>query len=177
MRKIERKDFKTSDWAGGQTDEIIINPQGVDFKERNFNYRISSATCNLDSSEFSPYGGFTRFITPLDYELKLIHKGEKVNLKPFEVYKFSGSDQMSSYSKVRDFNLIVKDGLKADLYSKEVKGSLKIKNEAEKLLIFNYNFDLTVNSEEFLKMSLIELDHGESIEIKGEGKLLISEIK
>ncbi|WP_019131903.1 HutD family protein [Peptoniphilus obesi] len=177
MKVKNKNDFKTSTWAGGETDEIVICPEGDDFKNRKFDYRISSATCNLDSSEFSEYGGFTRFITPLDKVLKLNHMGKKIDLEPFEVYKFDGSDQMSSHSKVRDFNLIVKNGLEADLYKESIDGEKEFKNDHEKMLIFNYDSNLKYDQNTFENMSLIELDKGESIVIKGQGKLLISVIK
>ncbi|MDO5041092.1 MAG: HutD family protein [Peptoniphilus sp.] len=177
MKIIERKDFKSSPWAGGETDEIIIFPEGADFKDRTFEYRISSATCNLDSSKFSPYNGYKRFITPLDYDLILKNSGEDLTVKPFEIYEFSGSDDVSSYSKVRDFNLILKEDLAGELFTEEVRGELHLKNDVNTLIAFNYDGDLEVEDKKLNPMSAFLLGEGEEAKVKGTGKLLISKIK
>ncbi len=176
MKIIERKDFKSSQWTGGETDEIIIFPEGADFKDRTFLYRISSATCNLDSSKFSPYDGYRRFITPLDYDLILKNAGEDVTVKPFEIYEFNGSDDVSSYSKVRDFNLILKENLDGELITKEINGELHLKNDAKTLIAFNYDGDLTVEDKKLNPMSALVLEEGEEARLKGTGRLLISKI-
>ncbi|CDZ74557.1 hypothetical protein ING2D1G_0373 [Peptoniphilus sp. ING2-D1G] len=177
MKIIERRNFKSSEWAGGETDEIIIFPEEADFKDRTFDYRISSATCNLDSSKFSPYDGYRRFITPLDNELILKNGQKDLTLKPFEIYEFSGSDDVSSYSKVRDFNLILKETLEGELFTEEIEGELHLKNDVKTLIAFNYDGDLDVEDKKLDFMSAVVLEEGEEAIIKGTGKLLISKIK
>ncbi|MGO1580274.1 MAG: HutD family protein [Peptoniphilaceae bacterium] len=173
MRFIKKNDFKTSDWSGGETSELMIFPEGKNFKNRDFEYRISSATCNLDFSKFSDFSGYKRFITPLDKILILKVNGEEIKLEPFEILEFSGSDDVSSHSKVRDFNLIVKDGISANMYSEKIDKDLNIKSEEDKTYIFNYNSNLYVDGDLFEEMSLIILEKGESVTIKGKGRILI----
>ncbi|WBW49696.1 HutD family protein [Peptoniphilus equinus] len=164
--KITQQDFRTTDWSGGTTSELYITPRGATVGEKNFTGRISSATCELDSSTFTPYDGFTRFITPLDGNLKLLVNGEAMELKPFEVLKFSGADDVTSYSQVRDFNYIVKDGEPFEMVAKDVDGELMVE---EKALIFFYT-PFTVNGEAFEGMSAFIGDH---VKVEGQGKILI----
>lgn len=168
--KITKNEFKTTNWSGGETSELFISPKTASVGEKNFNLRISSATCELDSSSFTPYNGFTRYITPLDGELKMIVNGEDVLLKPFEVYKFSGSDEVTSYSKIRDFNLIVKEDLKNRMYSVNVNGEYEVKENA---LIFFYESGMKVNGEEYEEMTAYI---GKAAKVTGNGKILVCEI-
>ena len=85
MREIFENEFITSNWSGGTTSQIFIEPENASVKNKDFDFRISSATCDLDKSEFTPYNGFTRYITPLDGNLKLVNNGNIVNLLPFEI--------------------------------------------------------------------------------------------
>lgn len=168
--KITREEFKTTNWSGGETSELLISPTTASVGEKNFDFRISSATCELDSSNFTPYNGFTRYITPLDGNLKMIVNGTEVELEPFEVYKFSGSDDVTSYSKIRDFNLIVKEELPNKMYSVDVNGSARIE---DKSLIFFYEDGMKVDGEEYPAMSA---HMGEHVEVTGKGKILVCEI-
>lgn len=168
--RITKEEFKTTNWSGGETSELLISPSTASVSEKNFDFRISSATCELDSSNFTPYNGFTRYITPLDGNLKMIVNGTEVELEPFEVYKFSGSDEVTSYSKIRDFNLIVKEELPNQMYAKDVDGELRVE---DKSLIFFYESGMKVDGEEYPAMSA---HIGEHVNISGEGKILVCEI-
>lgn len=168
--KITKNDFKTTNWSGGETSELFICPKDASVAEKNFDFRISSATCELDSSTFTPYNGFIRYITPLDGDLRMIVNEREVILKPFEVFEFLGSDEVTSYSKIRDFNLIVKEGLQNKMYSVEVNGKYHVK---EKALIFFYESGFSLNNEAFEEMSAYI---GEDAEVEGNGKIIICEL-
>ncbi|WP_455258751.1 HutD family protein [Peptoniphilus asaccharolyticus] len=168
--KLTKEEFKTTNWSGGETSELLISPTTASVGEKNFDFRISSATCELDSSSFTPYNGFTRYITPLDGDLKMVVNGKEVILKPFEVYKFSGSDEVISYSKVRDFNLIVREDFTNKMYSLDVDGTARIE---DRNLIFFYESGMRVNGEEYSKMSAYI---GEEAEVTGKGKILVCEL-
>lgn len=71
FRRIRQSDFKTTQWSGGTTTELFIEPPGADFKERSFLYRISSATFTDTESDFSDFTGYQRFILPLAGGLRL----------------------------------------------------------------------------------------------------------
>ena len=115
---IKEDDYITTEWSVGKTSQIFIYPEDSNYKELNFKFRLSSATVELDKSEFTKLEGVERFITPLDNELKLTHNHKDyISLKPFEVYKFDGGLDTTSYGKVRDFNLMLMNGVKGRLES------------------------------------------------------------
>lgn len=176
MKKIKKSEFITTDWSGGTTSEIYISPADSSVSKRNFDYRISSATCDLDKSVFTDYSGFTRYITPLDGDMKIMNSEEEVNLKPYEVYEFKGSDSVTGYSKVRDYNLIIKSELDGDMYSLKVKETREVENTSKEMIIFNFNSKLMANGSEFEAFSAILIQSGEKIELSGSGNILICEI-
>lgn len=111
-------DYTVSDWSGGQTTQLYIVPHGVNFKQRKFDFRISSATFTSTESEFSDFTGFQRYLFPLAGWLTVNHDGRgELRLEPYEVHRFSGSSKtLSRNSKdCKDFNFIVRDGLESNL--------------------------------------------------------------
>lgn len=106
---IKAEEMHTSGWAGGSTTQLYIHPQQSLFAERDFSFRISTATVEKEESEFTPLPGFERILMILDGELQLRHRDHhSVLLRPFEQYRFSGSWQTDARGKVRDFNIIFK---------------------------------------------------------------------
>lgn len=101
------KTFKTTDWSGGKTTEMFIYPEACIYSDRNFDFRISSATIEVESSNFTPLEGYYRLLTIIDGEIELIvNNSTQVTLKQDEPFWFSGSDDVTSRGKVRDFNVI-----------------------------------------------------------------------
>lgn len=181
MKKILEEEFITSNWSGGTTSQIYIDPKDSNVSEKNFDFRISSATCDLEKSEFTPYGEFTRYITPITGDLKLNNNGENINLNPYEVYCFDGGNDVISKGKVRDYNLIVRKNKKGCMYSKKIEDEeYFITAKARKVIIFNYDSEIEYKyenkSENFEKFSAIELDKNEEIKFFGSGEILICEI-
>ena len=146
---LKEVDFNTSTWSGGTTTELFIYPKGSKYSERDFKVRISTATVELDQSDFTKLNGVNRFIAPLDNNLKLTHNGlEAVNLKPFEVHEFPGHIDTTSYSKARDFNLMLADGTKGKLKS------FYIKEKTEVIILADYGFNLLYSFDNPFKISI-----------------------
>lgn len=99
IKKITFKDYKDTKWSGGLTSEIFIYPENASVGERNFSIRVSTATTEVEESTFSDYSSYTRYISTFDNPLKLLVNGEERNLKPFEIFKFSGEDKVKSFWK------------------------------------------------------------------------------
>lgn len=149
---IKEDDYITTEWSGGKTTQLFIYPEDSNYKELNFKFRLSSATVELDKSEFTKLEGIDRFITPLDNELKLTHNHKDyINLKPFEVYKFDGGINTTSYGKVRDFNLMLMNGVKGKLESayidKEYLLVEEISSDFKEIFyfIYAYNNDIYID--------------------------------
>lgn len=113
---VTKDKIRASKWSGGITNEIYIYPEGASYKERNFSWRISSATVELDHSTFTDLPGIKRFITTLKGDMKLVHdNGPEIELKPFKIHDFDGGAKTESYGRVTDFNLMIGNGAKGVL--------------------------------------------------------------
>ena len=105
------KDYKVSKWSGGDTTELYLYPEDGDYRSGNFQLRISSATVEVERSEFTSLPGVERYLMIFQGHLDMIHgEKEKVSLEPYEVDHFDGGVPTVSYGKVVDFNLMLKNG-------------------------------------------------------------------
>ena len=64
MLRLTQKDYVVSQWSGGTTTQIAIAPQGAQYGDRTFLWRLSSATVDLDASDFTPLPDYHRLISP-----------------------------------------------------------------------------------------------------------------
>ncbi len=110
---LTKNDYITKNWSGGETTQLLIYPETASLENRDFIFRISSATCPNEESQFSDFSGYQRYITPLNKDFRLRHNGKDLTLKPFEILYFDGADDTASLSEARDFNLIIKKGYTA----------------------------------------------------------------
>ena len=122
LRILKNVDFKTTEWSGGKTTELLIWPVDGDYGKREFDWRLSSATVEVPESDFTDLTGFGRYITVIDGELSLEHgDGMKHPVNGQKVYGFSGGIKTHSVGTARDFNLIYKDEIPCEMGRKEVK--------------------------------------------------------
>lgn len=106
---LRAKDFKTSVWSGGTTTQLYLHPETGSYADRNFQFRISSATVDLEESEFTLLPGVVRFITPLDGSFVLTHPGvPPVKMAALAApYRFSGEVPTHCVGKATDLNLML----------------------------------------------------------------------
>jgi environmental stress-induced protein Ves len=98
-------------WKNGRgvTAEIDMDPAGSDFKEGNFNWRLSSARIE-DENRFSEFPGYDRILTVLSGQGLMLNNLE---LGPFEVFEFQGEDLIDCAlieNAVEDLGVIFKRG-------------------------------------------------------------------
>lgn len=118
IQTISSKDYIVNNWSGGSTTQMCIFPVNSTLSERNFLWRISSASFTSTSSKFSDFSGYQRYLLALEGRLSVTHNGlYKKDLKPYEVEYFLGSWDTDSTNSLdcRDFNFIVKEGLESKL--------------------------------------------------------------
>ena len=108
---LSAPDFRTSTWSGGTTTELFLHPASGSYAQRDFQLRISSATVDLEESDFTPLPGVERYITPLQGNFTLTHPGSTpVLLGPLAApYRFSGETPTHCVGKATDFNLMLKN--------------------------------------------------------------------
>lgn len=110
-----------STWKGGKTEELCIVPEDASLQERNFDLRISSATIDLERSEFSDFTGYRRYLMKLEGDITLLIDDKTIIITTGEAFEFMGDEKVISISKEpsRDFNVIIKKEKKADISVKE----------------------------------------------------------
>lgn len=121
VQQFTAGDRTTINWASGTSTQIFIHPANASFTERNFLFRISTATVEAEESTFTFFEGITRHLMILKGELELIHEGRYTkHLNPYEQDTFSGEWSTRSKGKVTDFNLMLKDGATGSLTHQHV---------------------------------------------------------
>ncbi len=104
---IRQADISPTIWSGGKTTQLLIFPKNSTYLDRNFIFRLSTATIETESATFTRLEGVKRSLMILRGSLKLEHKGHYVKeMKQFEVDNFVGDWESTSYGKVTDFNLM-----------------------------------------------------------------------
>lgn len=152
-----------STWKGGKTEQLCIVPEEASLQERNFDIRISSATIDLERSEFSDFTGYRRYLMKLEGDIRLLIDDKSIIIKGDEAFEFMGDEKVISLSKEpsRDFNVIIKKDKKADISIKENEKLNTNKGE--------YIFSLEkakINDIDVDKYSLYETE-GEELELQG----------
>lgn len=111
LRHLTKSDYILSQWSGGSTVQLAIGPEHAVYADRDFLFRISSATVTLAESDFTPLPGYDRFISVLDGSMTLTHDGgAPITLSPFQVHAFSGAASTHSVGRCTDFNLMLRRG-------------------------------------------------------------------
>ena len=72
---LTSKDYRTSRWSGGETTELLIWPRDAVYGQRDFLFRVSSATVELNESTFTALPDYHRLIATLEGTITLCHDG------------------------------------------------------------------------------------------------------
>lgn len=119
-------------WSGGITKEIEIYPKTSSYSERNFLWRLSSATVTDENSIFTELPAYDRFLMVQKGDVRLsIGDKEEIYLSEFECCEFDGGDTTNSQGKIIDYNLMIKKGNKGKLTFVQVSGNKKETNRVE----------------------------------------------
>ena len=107
----KEENYSISNWSGGKTKELAIYPKGQKYIDRDFIWRLSSATVDLEESDFTRLPDYDRVLMVLDGEVVLEYNGERVaKLKTLEQDSFDGAWKTKSFGKITDFNLMIRKG-------------------------------------------------------------------
>ena len=108
---VTPEQYIVSQWSGGTTTQVAIAPEGAVYADRDFLWRISSASVDLDESDFTALPDYYRWISTLKGGMTLSHEGgEKIVLAPYEVHQFDGGVDTHSWGRCTDFNLMLRKG-------------------------------------------------------------------
>ena len=165
-------------WSGGITRELFIFPSEARYKERDFQFRLSSATVETEESEFTVLPGVSRKLMVLSGEITLLHQDHFTRkLSKFEVDSFEGDWKTTSVGRCTDFNLMTTGNTSGELYSMETsKGQsdlYDLKGDCDCLFVYVFmgtvsaridNIDIFVQQGDLLVITKPEI---RNLEIKG----------
>ncbi len=127
MKRYTSENRTTVNWASGTSTEIFIYPASGSFADRDFTFRISTATVEAEESTFSFFEGITRHLMILKGHLELTHEGRYTkHLQPFDQDTFFGEWPTKAKGKVTDFNLMLKGGAEGSLTHRHVQAGDKV---------------------------------------------------
>ena len=106
----------TSCWSGGTTTELFIYPENSEYKKRDFLFRLSTASVDTETSDFSLLPKIRRILMVLEQDIRLQVDGIFHALSPYEQISFSGDTPVKSYGTCRDFNLMMNGNCRGHLY-------------------------------------------------------------
>jgi environmental stress-induced protein Ves len=113
---VKRSQYRTSEWSGGTTTELLIYPGDSSYSERSFKWRISSAEVEASESEFTRLPGITRHIMVTVGRIILEHENRyRKVLEPFQQDSFMGDWKTVSRGRATDFNLMLAVGFTGSL--------------------------------------------------------------
>ncbi len=111
IKLIKASDINISRWPGGISQQYYIYPETASYAERNFIFRMSLATAELEEESFyTNLPDITRHLVMLEGSAKVVHHGHyELMMHPYqEIDVFDGAWVSSGQGRVTDFNLMVK---------------------------------------------------------------------
>ncbi len=107
---IRKEDTETMCWSGGTTRELLIYPEKSHYKSKDFLFRLSVATIEVPTSEFTPLEGIRRTTLILDGTIELTHRGHySKKLESLEQDSYDGGWQTDCRGMCSDFNLMLRE--------------------------------------------------------------------
>lgn len=124
---VKAEQQTTTTWAGGTTTELFIYPENTTFANRDFDFRISTATVEVEESTFTIFKQLNRILMILEGELEINHIDRYTKkLQRFDIDEFHGEWPTTAKGKVTDFNLIFNDSVKGSVEAIQVSNTCEL---------------------------------------------------
>jgi environmental stress-induced protein Ves len=102
-----KEDLTTTTWQGGTTTQLYIYPENASYAERNFDFRISTAKVESETSQFTSLPNVHRKLMVLDGSIIINHENHhSKKLDKFAIDTFEGNWKTSAIGTCTDFNLM-----------------------------------------------------------------------
>lgn len=184
IKHIKKEILTTNTWSGGTTTELFLYPENGDYKSLDFDYRLSTASVDVESSNFTSLPGINRLIMSLTGPLELIHMDQHtITLQPFEVDAFKGEWSTISRGKVVDFNLMYTNDYKASMAVKDVSEDILEVFIKDTLAVYAFDQSVTIECDsktyELAQGEMLVVSQMDSITIqsKEDNKIVICSIE
>ncbi|PKQ60756.1 hypothetical protein BZG02_17960 [Labilibaculum filiforme] len=181
--------FQTINWAGGTSTQLFIYPPTSTYQQRDFTFRLSTATVEIEKSDFTSLPGVSRKLMILEGAIEIIHENKyRKKLNKFNTDSFEGDWNTSSVGKCIDFNLMTRGNAKGELSALTLEKNqtvpLPFKKETDFLILSVFSGEIELNTKEerqIVKQGslcvITQLDSAK-LEIKGitNSEVILSEI-
>ena len=184
--------FNIGKWSGGVTSEYAIYPESAKYIDRDFIWRLSSASVDVEESIFTKLPDYDRILMVLEGDAVLVHGDERtVKLAKGQQDSFDGGAKTKCFGKIKDYNLMVKKGCYGSLNVIEAKSEAKAVEKADQgeYTHCSYGFYcesgyavVQVSGESHMvgqgKQLVLDFEPGDATEmlIMGEGNVIVSEV-
>ena len=157
--------FQAKAWANGTTTELVKYPTESDFLNRDFIFRISTATVEAEESTFSDFSGLTRILMILEGSLTLIHEGRyQKDLNPYDQDTFDGSWSTRSIGKVRDFNVMFNEQAKGELRAFQLQSEQTeiLEISQKRIILFVHTGQYSIGEQLLETGSVLDIEESKS---------------
>ena len=114
IQHLTPSDYITTKWSGGLTTQLGIAPAGAVYADRDFLWRLSSATVEDAESDFTALPDYERLISTLEGTIELNHNGgEKAEAESLRGPPLRRRRRHALWGRCRDFNLMLRKGASA----------------------------------------------------------------
>lgn len=111
IQLVEPEEVPVNAWSGGATSQLGIGEGDCSYGERNFLWRLSSATVEDETSRFTALPDYHRLILMQEGTVFLRHdEGPEIRLEPWQVHGFDGGSSTVCRGRAVDFNLMLRKG-------------------------------------------------------------------
>lgn len=191
-RNYGSEDFRTSKWSGGETTEFAICPESAKYIDRDFIWRLSSASVDVEESTFTKLPDYDRVLMVLEGEAILAHGAERtVKLGVLEQDSFSGDAGTKCFGKIRDYNLMFRKGCSGRLILMDAESEANPLEKVDMREYTNVSYGfycpngyaiISLNGESYMAgegtQLVFDFESGEKadITVMGDGKVIVSEV-
>ena len=176
------QDYVVSHWSGGKTIQGAIAPEGAVYADRDFLWRVSSATADLDESDYTPLPDYERWLSVFDRPIRLQHDGgEVITLNPYGIHCFDGGAATRSWGRCVDFNLMLRKGkAEGSLQAVLLSGGQPLEPQgADTMLLYCTEGsgtvgEISLKAEEAVLVQDVKED---TVTVTGSGKFMLARMK
>ena len=79
IQHLTPSDYITTKWSGGLTTQLGIAPAGAVYADRDFLWRLSSATVEDAESDFTALPDYERLISTLEGTIELFRRSDRLD--------------------------------------------------------------------------------------------------
>jgi environmental stress-induced protein Ves len=114
---IRKSQQNCATWSGGTTTQLFIYPQTETYSALNFDFRISTATVEVETSTFTQLPGVRRTLMVLEGAMELNHQHHHTKqLQKFDIDEFMGDWHTNSIGKCTDLNLMCRGNATGQMF-------------------------------------------------------------